>query len=244
MATIIPKILSDSRQIQRHPLAGKWSDPKPDTRRHLLALRFSLFNIVAAAFLAAAYVHGYIDMVIAADQTRLSVVIFLVFCAGLVLCGIKVADVSRELNRVRAFNPGESSQATAYLAKLGGIEAGDRAVLAGALRLRLSHRIVVVHHIANSLVLLGLVGTVIGFIIALAGVDPQKAANFEAISPMVSALIRGMSTALYTTLVGGVLNLWLTVNYHLLATGTVKLITAIQELGARGANPAGSARND
>ncbi|NQU71862.1 MAG: MotA/TolQ/ExbB proton channel family protein [Rhodospirillales bacterium] len=101
------------------------------------------------------------------------------------------------------------------------------------MRLRLSHRISVVRHIANSLVLLGLIGTVVGFIIALSGVDPQKAADVASISPMVSTLIRGMSTALYTTLVGGVLNLWLTVNYQHLATGTVKLITAMHELGAQ-----------
>ena len=50
---------------------------------------------------------------------------------------------------------------------------------------------------------------------------------------MVSTLISGMSTALYTTLIGAVLSIWLMINYHLLATGTVKLITAITELGER-----------
>jgi adenosylcobinamide amidohydrolase len=50
---------------------------------------------------------------------------------------------------------------------------------------------------------------------------------------MVSTLIRGMSTALYTTLVGSVLNIWLMVDYRLLATGTVKLVTTVTELGER-----------
>ena len=45
------------------------------------------------------------------------------------------------------------------------------------------------------------------------------------------------STALYTTLVGAVLNVWLMVNYHLLAGGTVKLITALVELGEEHAGP-------
>ena len=48
---------------------------------------------------------------------------------------------------------------------------------------------------------------------------------------MVSTLIEGMSIALYTTLVGAVLNVWLMVNYRLLATGTVTLTNAILELG-------------
>ena len=40
-----------------------------------------------------------------------------------------------------------------------------------------------------------------------------------------------MSTALYTTLIGSILNVWLMINYQLLAGGMVKLITAIQEFG-------------
>ncbi len=48
---------------------------------------------------------------------------------------------------------------------------------------------------------------------------------------MVSTLISGMSVALYTTLIGSVLNIWLMVNYQILVTGTVNLMTGIVELG-------------
>ncbi|MBT4702277.1 MAG: hypothetical protein HOB79_14495 [Rhodospirillaceae bacterium] len=99
------------------------------------------------------------------------------------------------------------------------------------LRLKLSHRIVIVRHIASSLVFLGLIGTVIGFIIALSGVDAKAITEVENVAPMVSTLINGMSIALYTTLLGAVLNIWLTVNHRILATGTVDLITSIIELG-------------
>ena len=100
-----------------------------------------------------------------------------------------------------------------------------------ALRLRLTNRIVIVRHVANTLVFLGLIGTVIGFIIALSGVDPARAADVKSIAPMVSTMIEGMSTALFTTLVGGVLNLWLMVNYRLLYGGTIKLVTALIDFG-------------
>jgi hypothetical protein len=40
-----------------------------------------------------------------------------------------------------------------------------------------------------------------------------------------------MSVALYTTLIGAVLNIWLMVNFQILSTGTVNLVTAIVELG-------------
>ena len=71
----------------------------------------------------------------------------------------------------------------------------------------------------------------VGFIIALSGVDPEKASDINSVSPMVSTLVAGMSTALYTTLVGAVLNLWLMANYRLLAGGTAKLITGLIEFG-------------
>ncbi|MEQ8805654.1 MAG: MotA/TolQ/ExbB proton channel family protein, partial [Rhodospirillales bacterium] len=97
------------------------------------------------------------------------------------------------------------------------------------LRLTLSNRIVVVRHIANALVLLGLIGTVIGFIIALSGVDPTAASDANKVGAMVATLISGMSVALNTTLVGSVLYVWLIVNHRILATGTVRLLsTALQ----------------
>ena len=81
--------------------------------------------------------------------------------------------------------------------------------------------------------LLGLIGTVVGFIIALSGVRPEVVSDVGAIGPMVSTLIGGMSVALYTTLVGSLLNVWLMVNVRLLEGGTVKLLTATVELGER-----------
>ena len=97
--------------------------------------------------------------------------------------------------------------------------------------MRLTHKISIVRQIANILVFLGLIGTVIGFIIALSGIDAKSAADTSNIAGMIGTLISGMSVALYTTLLGAVLNLWLTVNYRMLATGTVNLLGAIVELG-------------
>jgi hypothetical protein len=72
---------------------------------------------------------------------------------------------------------------------------------------------------------------VLGFVIALSGVNPEAAGDVRAIAPMVTALISGMSVALYTTLVGAVLHLWLMVNYRFLAGGAVKLATSLVALG-------------
>ena len=104
-------------------------------------------------------------------------------------------------------------------------------ISANLLRGRLGTRIVVVRQIADSLVFFGLVGTVIGFIVALSGVDPQTSAQVEEVASMVATLVTGMSIALYTTLVGAVLHVWLMVNHRLLATGTSNLFNNIIEIG-------------
>ena len=114
-------------------------------------------------------------------------------------------------------------------------KAESRANLSGSMRMRVAHRISVVRHLGNTLVLLGLIGTVLGFIIALSGVDPEKTSDVNAIAPMVSTLIQGMSTALYTTLIGSILNVWLMANYQLLTGGTVHLISSLQDQVERNA---------
>lgn len=202
-----------------------------DPFRYLLLLRFALFNLAALALLAAAWNQGWIDRVAAADETGLSFAIFAVFAVGLGLAAAKVWRVSSELNCLRDAAACKGSWAKSYLAEIQGRSAGSRAIMASALRTKVASRITVVRNIANSLVLLGLIGTVLGFIIALSGVDPATASDVTAISPMVTRLLSGMSVALYTTLVGALLNLWLTINFQLLATGAAALVTTLIGLG-------------
>ena len=231
-ATAQPDGAQNQRAGRRHVA---WLQLHPGKRgmdpyRYLLLLRFTLLNVFGFGLLGAAYAQGLVSDALAADRTYLSLVIFLVFMVGLGLCAFKVWQTSDELNSVRDFESGADSAAARYMAPMVGGDADSRANLVGALRMKIAHRTAVVRHIANSLVLLGLIGTVVGFIIALGGVDPQHASDVKAIAPMVSTLIQGMSTALYTTLVGSVLNVWLMANHQILAGGTVKLITALVEL--------------
>lgn len=208
-----------------------------DRRRSLLVLRFALLNLLGFALLAVAHSFGLIETIWAADKTRFSAGIFFVFLAGLAFCARRIWETSRDLDQLRSFDPLVQSRAADYLTLIRGAEGDSRALIASSQRLKLTQRISLVRQIANSLVLLGLIGTVIGFVIALSGVDPEEAANVKAIAPMVSTMIEGMSTALYTTLVGSVLNLWMLANYQLLATGTVKLITGLVEFGELHARP-------
>ena len=202
--------------------------------RYLLFVRFALVNIVAVALLAAAYLQGWLDGVLTAYLMELSAVIVLVFLYGLVLCGAKIWRHSVELNEVKAGTADSRSRAGRYLSYVRGAGAESRSLHAGALRLKLTDRIAGVRHIANSLIFMGLIGTVIGFIIALSGVDPEAMTEVENVTAMVSTLINGMSVAMYTTLVGAVLYVWLNINFRILVSGTVDLITTAIELGETG----------
>lgn len=199
--------------------------------RYLMVLRVALFNIVATALAVAIYLEGWLKDALVDYTGMLSLGIFGVFSLGLVWCVVKVWRTSVELNDVRAGCPGLQSRAAKYFAAIQGRSPESRAISTNLLRLRMTHYISSIRYIAGTLVFLGLVGTVIGFIVALSGVDPQQSANVEQIAPMVATLIRGMSIALYTTLIGAVLHVWLMINHRILSAGTLHLYNAIVELG-------------
>jgi len=209
----------------------------PSAHRFLLIMRFAVVNLVGAAILATIWMQGWLAIVLEGDVTRLALVIVLVFLGGVALCALKVQQVSAELDRLRAPKAHPNSRVARYLQATQGRDGQSRTLAASSLKLKLASRIAVVRHIAGSLVFLGLIGTVIGFMIALSGVNPEDAADISAIGPMVSTLISGMSVALSTTLVGAVLNVWLMINYRLLESGTLRLLTGIIELGERHAEP-------
>ncbi|OED39599.1 hypothetical protein AB833_14460 [Chromatiales bacterium (ex Bugula neritina AB1)] len=200
-----------------------------DPQRSLLMLRFILLNLIAFSLLGVAYSEGHVHTVIAADQTYLSVVIFLVFLTGLGFCAQRIWQTSAELDALNSSDGLTAKGIQHLVSSMHKASVESRANLSGSMRMRLAHRISVVRHLANTLVLLGLIGTVLGFIIALSGVDPETASDVNSIAPMVSTLIQGMSTALYTTLIGSILNVWLMANYQLLSGGTVQLISCLQE---------------
>jgi hypothetical protein len=198
-----------------------------DPFRSLLLLRFSLLNIIAFSLLGVAWSQGYVDKVIAADKTYLSVVIFIVFLVGLAIAARKVWITNHEIDAINS-PAGLHSESIRHLVNTDN-DSTVNTTLSSSMRMQVAHRISVVRHLANTLVLLGLIGTVLGFIIALSGVDPDTVSDVNAIAPMVSTLISGMSTALYTTLIGSILNVWLMANYQILTGGTVQLIGALQQ---------------
>lgn len=132
----------------------------------MLHTRFIILNLVGAALIVAAWLRGWVMLVIEADASRMVWLIGAVFLVGVGAAGLRWWRT--------------------------------------------------VDFVANSLVLLGLIGTVVGFVIAFSGVNPEGAAEIESIGPMVSALIAGMGVAMHTTLIGAIGYVWLGLTAHLL----------------------------
>jgi len=203
--------------------------------RYLHVLQFALVNVVSVALCTAALLEGWLQGAFTGYSLWLCLLIIAAFLYGLGYCGLRTWEIVRELDDLHAGENRRESQAARYLAQARGASAESRATAAGLLRLQLARAPSTVRHIAGILVLMGLVGTVIGFIVALSGVDPQQVPTVDNVAPMVARLINGMSIALYTTLIGSVLHLWLMVTQRILAAGALTLYQEIVERGERGA---------
>ena len=201
--------------------------------KYLLILRYSLINLVGLVFLFVLITQGYVSKAVKADITNMVIVILALFSVGFILAAYRTFWLSRELNYsyLKVLPP--NSIAKDFLQNSKKLDASSRNNLAASLRIKLSSKINYIKFMANTLVILGLIGTVIGFIIALSGVDGSVSTNPEEVSKMVSTLIQGMSVALYTTLVGSICSVWLNICYQIMSTGANNLLSKIIELGEK-----------
>ena len=199
--------------------------------KYLLLLRYSLINSLGIVFLMAAYSQGYINKAISADITNVVILIIALFLLGFFLATLKTFWISRELNHIYNDKPNIDSLVNNFLQSSKNLDASSRSNLAASIRIKIATKIDLIKFISNTLVILGLIGTVIGFIIALSGVNSSVASNPDEIGKMITSLISGMSVALYTTLAGSIFSVWLNICYQILTNGANKLLSKIIEKG-------------
>lgn len=165
------------------------------TLENLLIQRLAVINLCATAAVVYGWQLGFVQMVYAADSSYICYAITALFAVGLLSVFQRALKVSHALNATKADKKPDINGAK-FTAK------GD-----------------FIADIAQWLAVLGLVGTVVGFIIALNNInvdgDPKA---------MVAQLIGGMAVAFYTTLAGGVTGLWLELNNRILRTATACMV--------------------
>ena len=201
--------------------------------KYLLLLRYSLVNALGLVFILVVYSQGYLNKAIKSDVTNVVVLIIFIFLIGLTLASIKAFWISRELNHAYSLKKKEKSVLNDFIKKSKKLDASSRSNLISSTRINISVKISNIKFIANILVILGLIGTVIGFIIALSGVDGSVSSNPDEVGKMVASLVQGMSVALYTTLAGSILSVWLNICYQILSNGANRLISRIIEVGEK-----------
>lgn len=94
------------------------------------------------------------------------------------------------------------------------ISAGIFLALLGGVVLSLFKRWRHVEFFADMSVFGGLFGTVVGIILAFSDLDPGRLSDISYAKDIGTALLSGVSVALYTTLVGAVSFMWLNATVH------------------------------
>lgn len=162
---------------------------------NLLVYRLLIVNVCGAAALAYAYQRGYVGTMYAADSSYICYAITVLFAVGLISVFLRASKVTRALNAIKSGRR-EPVNAIKFMAK------GD-----------------FIADIAQWLAVLGLTGTIVGFIQALNGINVNG--DPEAI---IAQLISGMAVAFYTTLAGGVTGMWLELCNRILRTASVSML--------------------
>jgi hypothetical protein len=225
-----------------------------DTEHLLLLKGLLLWAVIAVAFLAAAH-YGLLQTVWHDDSTGLSIAITVVFLATAARGSRHILTLSRALNdleraqsvivRQSGARLSVASQAealpegsigeyirTLYLkARIGGRRlAVDQRLLLEAFEaeLRLGHELG--WFVADLLLSLGLLGTVVGFILMLGPITDLDTSDQSAIQAALAAMSGGMAVALYTTLTGLLGGILLKVQGFLLDGAVQELVRRMTRL--------------
>ena len=163
---------------------------------NLLGYRFLLFNTLAVALAAALWLNGFVRPVIEGGAP-ITWGILALFAIGWTWTLKEIVVVTRGLNQNENDGPKPTVEAEA---------AKDTAKVAW------------LSNVAEWLVALGLLGTVIGFAHALEAVDSSTLGSATGAQAAVGTLMAGMRIAINTTLLGAALALWHEVNTRMLKT--------------------------
>jgi hypothetical protein len=175
--------------------------------KNLLLYRFALFNGGMAALLGYLGMKGYVAAAVAGDPSGISLVIAVLFLLLMGSTAQRAWKTSKSMNFLK--------EATAVQ---------KRVVPPGKPWTKRLFKIRHIHDGAQWLAYLGLIGTVVGFIISLSGVDLGALSTAQGVQAMIPSLMAGMKVALYTTLAGAFFGIWTEVNYRMLETATECLV--------------------
>ena len=208
--------------------------------RHTVFLRsLVLLGVILFAFFLAIE-QGFVELTLKSDRSYLSYVILAVyFLATLhwVLICYRLSSEATALGAVELdlraeFGPEQALAVERYfieateLTKQGGRYQG----LLEAFGDRIYNRHATGHFVSDMLLKIGLLGTIIGFILMLLPVAEIKEFEANLMQQLLGKMSGGMAVALYTTLAGLTTSMLLKMQYQTIDSSAAQLVTRVSEL--------------
>ena len=229
------------------------------TGDHLPLLRWLIFTGVTGFGFMLAWYYGLFRLMLASDKTYISAVIGLLYVATSLHCLIRTVAVSRELDSAQRVAALVGKSAAGFTTAGDDVLTGDGAVLPrGQITTHIRNLIVKArlqgHHrldqtlllrgladalrgpnqlgsfASDSLMKLGLLGTIIGFILMLAPIAGLDAADHASVKSSMGLMSDGMAVAMYTTLSGLIGSILVQTQYYMLDGATQKLFALATDL--------------
>jgi hypothetical protein len=122
-------------------------------------------TIVGMALVAAVWANGWLDDMVATDRCHLVKLNVGVFVVGLAICGNRIVKLSQDLNELKKNGSRPGSRVTMYRRAIAGKGSQSRALIAEALKMKFGVRPGSIRHLANTIGLIGLIGTLVGSVL-------------------------------------------------------------------------------
>jgi MotA/TolQ/ExbB proton channel family len=227
---------------------------------HLPLLRWLIFTGVCVFAFVLSWQYGLVRMMVVGDKTYISTIIGVLYVASSLHCLLRTSTISRELDKahrvlavvskvpsgLRVDGPdvvtaeggklprGEITGHIRNLILKAGLQ-GDEHRLDQTLLLRgladaLRGPNQLGAYAGDALMKLGLLGTIIGFIMMLAPIAGLDAADRASVRTSMGLMSDGMAVAMYTTLTGLIGSILVQTQYYMLDKATQKLFAVATNL--------------
>jgi MotA/TolQ/ExbB proton channel family protein len=227
---------------------------------HLPLLRWLIFTGVCAFAFVLAWHYGLVRMMVNGDKTYISVIIGILYVASSLHCLLRTSTISRELDRTHRVLALVSkggpdlkvdgaevltaegaklprSEVTAHIRNLilkAGLQGEehrlDQTLLLRGLADALRGPNQLGAYAGDALMKLGLLGTIIGFIMMLAPIAGLDAADRVSVKSSMGLMSDGMAVAMYTTLTGLIGSILVQTQYYMLDKATARLFALATNL--------------
>jgi hypothetical protein len=221
-------------------------------------LRWLIFTGVSAFGFVVAWHYGLFHLMIANDKTWISSIISVAYVVVSLHCLTRTVVISNELSRARRVSAIVSQSPSGFRVEGTDVVAGNNKLPPGRVAEHIRNLVLKAglqgrHRLDQTLLLrgfadalrgpnqfgsfasdalmkLGLLGTIIGFILMLAPIAGLDAADRASVKTSMGLMSDGMAVAMYTTLAGLVSSILVQAQYYMLDDATANLFALATDL--------------